>query len=121
MRSREKIAIALPHRTLPVISTEATRFLAHGLCALGRVGRNLSFSSKSCRKAIIFFLAALCSMAPRLATCQTSDEQIELSFRAGQRALKQSQFALAAEEFKKVLALDPTLVEAEVNLGLAYD
>ena len=29
-------------------------------------------------------------------------------------------FARATEEFKKVLALDPNLVEAEANLGLAY-
>ncbi len=34
--------------------------------------------------------------------------------------MQQQQFARAAEEFKKVLALDPTLIEAEVNLGLAY-
>jgi len=45
---------------------------------------------------------------------------VEQSFRAGQAALKQGEFVRAAEEFKKVLALDPTLVEAEVNLGLAY-
>ena len=32
----------------------------------------------------------------------------------------QGEFANAAQEFKKVLALDPTVVEAEVNLGLAY-
>jgi len=53
-------------------------------------------------------------------TCQTTEEQVELSFRAGQEAMKRSYFAHAAEEFKKVLALDPSLVEAEVNLGLAY-
>jgi tetratricopeptide (TPR) repeat protein len=34
--------------------------------------------------------------------------------------MKQGQFSRAAEDFKKVLALDPSLVEAEVNLGLAY-
>jgi tetratricopeptide (TPR) repeat protein len=34
--------------------------------------------------------------------------------------MKQGDYAHAVEEFKKVLALDPTLVEAEVNLGLAY-
>ncbi len=34
--------------------------------------------------------------------------------------MKQGQFVRAAEEFKKVLALDPSLIEAEVNLGLAY-
>ena len=71
-------------------------------------------------KRAALFLLLVWSMSPRLATCQTSEEQVELSFRAGQEALKQGQFARAAEEFKKVLALDPTLVEAEVNLGLAY-
>jgi tetratricopeptide (TPR) repeat protein len=55
-----------------------------------------------------------------VATCQTSEEQIELSFRAGQQDLQQREFGRAAEEFKKVLILDPTLVEADVNLGLAY-
>ncbi len=35
-------------------------------------------------------------------------------------ALHQGQFAQAAEEFKKVLQLDPALLEAQVNLGLAY-
>ena len=65
-------------------------------------------------------LLALWFIAPRSASCQTPEEQVELSFRAGQQALKQGEFAHAAEEFKKVLALDPNLVEAEVNLGLAY-
>jgi tetratricopeptide (TPR) repeat protein len=51
---------------------------------------------------------------------QTAEDALERSFHAGQQALQQGQFASAAEEFKKVLALDPTLVEAEVNLGLAY-
>ena len=72
-----------------------------------------------CMKAILLLLA-LCSLAPRFATCQTSEGQVEAFFRAGREALKQGQFARAAEEFKKVLALDPSLVEAEVNLGLAY-
>ena len=60
------------------------------------------------------------SVTPQLTTAQTSEDQIERSFRAGQEAMKQGQFARAAEEFKKVLALDPNLVEADVNLGLAY-
>ncbi len=34
--------------------------------------------------------------------------------------MQEGSFAHAVEEFKKVLALDPTLTEAEVNLGLAY-
>ncbi len=71
-------------------------------------------------KATVFLFLALWSLVPSFATCQTSEEQVEAFFRAGQGALKQGQFARAAEEFKKVLALDPSLVEAEVNLGLAY-
>jgi tetratricopeptide (TPR) repeat protein len=59
-------------------------------------------------------------MTPQFATCQTSEDQLERSFRAGQQAMKEGQFARAVENFKKVLALDPSLVEAEVNLGLAY-
>src|SRR3984893_13856046 len=71
-------------------------------------------------KATIFLFLALSSLVPSFATCQTSEEQVEAFFRAGKGALKQGQFARAAEDFKKVLALDPSLVEAEVNLGLAY-
>jgi tetratricopeptide (TPR) repeat protein len=71
-------------------------------------------------KATIVIFLALWSLVPASATCQTSEAQVEQFFRAGQEALKQGQFARAAEEFKKVLALDPSLVEAEVNLGLAY-
>ena len=48
------------------------------------------------------------------------EAQIAAHFRAGQEALRQGEFLRATEEFKKVLALDSTLVEAEVNLGLAY-
>jgi tetratricopeptide (TPR) repeat protein len=71
-------------------------------------------------KAAAFFLLALWLIAPKFATCQTSEEQVELSFRAGQTALSQGEFVRAAQEFKKVLALDPNLAEAEVNLGIAY-
>ena len=65
-------------------------------------------------------LVVLWSISPRAATGQTSEEQLELSFHAGQQALQQKEFARAAEDFKTVLALDPTLLEAQVNLGLAY-
>jgi len=54
------------------------------------------------------------------AKSQSAEEQIVGRFRAGQAALQQGQFAQAAEDFKKVLQLDPSLLEAEVNLGLAY-
>jgi tetratricopeptide (TPR) repeat protein len=75
---------------------------------------------KTWPKATIFIFLALWWLVPSCATCQTSEGQVEPLFRAGQEAMKQGQFARAAEEFKKVLALDPTLLEARVNLGLAY-
>jgi tetratricopeptide (TPR) repeat protein len=65
-------------------------------------------------------LLAIWSITPQLAASQTSEEQVEQSFRAGQDALRRGEFARAAEQFKKVLALDPNLPEAEINLGLAY-
>ncbi len=58
---------------------------------------------------------------PKWANGQSSEQDIETSFRAGQAALRQRRFSSCdRREFKKVLALDPSLVEAEVNLGLAY-
>jgi tetratricopeptide (TPR) repeat protein len=57
---------------------------------------------------------------PGVALGQSSEQDIETSFRAGQAALRQGDYRRAVEDFKKVLALDPTLVEAQVNLGLAY-
>ena len=71
-------------------------------------------------KVIAFFLLTFSVIVPGLATGQSSEQDVELSFRAGQAALRQGDFVRATEEFKKVLTLDPTLLEAEVNLGLAY-
>ncbi|MGB6687767.1 MAG: tetratricopeptide repeat protein [Terracidiphilus sp.] len=59
-------------------------------------------------------------IVPRSAVGQSSEQNIEITFRAGQTALRQGDFLRATEEFKKVLALDPGLIEAQVNLGLAY-
>jgi tetratricopeptide (TPR) repeat protein len=67
-----------------------------------------------------FFLLTFSVIVPGLAIGQSSEQEVELSFRAGQAALRQGDFVHATEEFKKVLSLDPTLLEAEVNLGLAY-
>jgi tetratricopeptide (TPR) repeat protein len=72
------------------------------------------------QRAIALGAAFILWTAPSAAPSQTADEKIEESFRAGQMALQQGQFAQAAEDFKKVLQLDPTLLEARVNLGLAY-
>ena len=65
-------------------------------------------------------LLTLSLKMPGFATGQSFEQEIETSFRAGQAALRQGDFARAAEEFKKVLALNPNLLEADVNLGLAY-
>src|SRR5215831_5440384 len=69
---------------------------------------------------IAISLISLSLLMLGIATAQSSEQQIESTFRAGQAALRQGNFVRATEEFKKVLALDPSLVEAEVNLGLAY-
>ena len=65
-------------------------------------------------RAIALFTAlVLLSLVPATAPCQIAEEQMERSFRAGQMDLQQGQFARAAEEFKKVLQIDPTLLEAQ--------
>jgi tetratricopeptide (TPR) repeat protein len=64
----------------------------------------------------LLFLLLLSGVAP----CQSSEQELEDSFRAGQAALKQGDYARAVDEFNNVLKLDPNLVEAEVNLGLAH-
>ena len=71
-------------------------------------------------KSITLSLIAFSVLLPGCALGQSSQQELETSFRAGQAALRQGDFVRAVEDFKKVLALDPGLVEAEVNLGLAY-
>jgi tetratricopeptide (TPR) repeat protein len=78
----------------------------------------LKFDRSGCSVALA--LLTLLLLVPGWGACQPSEQNIETSFRAGQAALRQGNFHRAAEEFKKVLALDPSLLEAEVNLGLAY-
>src|ERR1700687_327264 len=72
------------------------------------------------KKVTAFFLLTFSVIVPGFAASQSSEQDVELFFRAGQAALRQGDFARATEEFKKVLTLDPNLLEAEVNLGLAY-
>src|SRR6266478_739132 len=109
MRSRGNIAGILPRRN------SLTPHFRPNVATL-RTG----WPKNACARVLAFVFVALCLIAPSFGTCQTPEEQLELSFRAGQAALKQGEFVRAAEEFKKALALDPNLVEAEVNLGLAY-
>ena len=69
--------------------------------------------------ALIFLLAAWPTLQSQ-ANCQTVDEQVSLHFRAGQEALRQGELTHARDEFLKVLALDSTVAEARINLGLVY-
>lgn len=72
-------------------------------------------------KTVACFLLTFSTIVPGFAMGQSSrQEEVETSFRAGQAALRHGDFARAIEEFKKVLTLDPSLLEAEVNLGLSY-
>lgn len=49
-----------------------------------------------------------------------ANAELARHFRAGQEALQAGRPELAVEEFRKVLDLQPGLVEARANLGLAY-
>lgn len=71
-------------------------------------------------KTVALFLLAASLLMPQWAPGQSSEQEIETSFRAGQAALRKGDFRRATEEFKKVLALAPGMLEAQVNLGLAY-
>jgi tetratricopeptide (TPR) repeat protein len=51
---------------------------------------------------------------------QSPDEGVSAHFQAGQAAIKSGETEVAIREFQKVLSVDPTLLEAKVNLGLAY-
>ena len=70
--------------------------------------------------ATVAVLFAVCPVAQREGNCQTVEEQVSAHFRAGQTALRKGELVLAREEFLKVVALDPKLAEARVNLGLVY-
>lgn len=71
-------------------------------------------------KTVTLALLAISLLIPPPASGQSSTQDIQTPFRAGEAALKQGDFRHAADDFKKVLALDPSLPEAEVNLGLAH-
>jgi tetratricopeptide (TPR) repeat protein len=88
----------------------------------GRViprGQHLCYGNRATLTSLLVFLA-VCSIGQRAATCETVEEQVATHFRLGEEALKHGEFVRATEEFKTVLALDPGLLEAQVNLGLAY-
>jgi predicted Zn-dependent protease len=51
---------------------------------------------------------------------QAVEDQVQQHFQAGKQALEAGNAKAAVEEFKKVVALAPSLYQARVNLGLAY-
>ena len=67
-----------------------------------------------------FILICVWLFSIDIAISQGSRQDLESLFRAGQADLRQGNFDRAKQEFAEVLARDPALVEAEVNLGLAY-
>lgn len=71
-------------------------------------------------RAMLFLTLLFSLLANTAAIGQPSPQDVETYFRAGQAALRQGEFARAVDDFKHVLSIDPTLVEAEANLGLAY-
>ncbi|MCI0622658.1 MAG: tetratricopeptide repeat protein [Acidobacteria bacterium] len=57
---------------------------------------------------------------PRLFAQPSAESAIVAHFQAAQRAAREGHLDRAVEEYRKVLRLSPNLVEAQVNLGLAY-
>ena len=71
-------------------------------------------------QAIVLVLLALSVLTPCKALEQSAEQDVQAAFHAGQAALRHGDPARAVEDFKKVLTLAPNLIEAQVNLGLAY-
>lgn len=66
---------------------------------------------------VFFVLVLVAGLFAKTAVAQSGLEQ---HFRAGQAAMQSGDATVAVKEFQAALVLDPTLVEARVNLGLAY-
>ncbi len=63
---------------------------------------------------------ALQAWTETLPVAEANEKLVMLHFHAAQKAMQSHNPELAAQEFETVLRLDPTLVEAHINLGLAY-
>ena len=79
-----------------------------------------AYSPAWLKPATLALLLVFWQIALQPAVCRTVEEQVAEHFRVAQEALRQGELTRATEEFKKVLALDPELVEARINLGLVY-
>ena len=102
-------------------SGENSRNVAAISPAFSRAPAAKTYAGREPRLSLFLWASIFCFLiSSHFADCQSTEDQVARHFRAGQQAMLQGEFANAAQEFKKVLALDPGLVEAEVNLGLAY-
>lgn len=70
--------------------------------------------------AIVSAICAVAAPGQKRAAAGADKSGVVRHFRAGQQAIKSGEVDLAVKEYKTVLRLDPGLVEAQVNLGLAY-
>src|SRR5438552_14867033 len=64
----------------------------------------------------LFISPAILSARPQ----GPAENKVVVRFRAGQQSMQAGRFDQAVEDFKEVLRLQPDLVEARVDLGLAY-
>ncbi len=78
-----------------------------------------AFNWQRAAKALLMLLLVMAA-ANLSSGAQSSEETIANEFRAGQEAAAKRQFAVAIQNFRAVLKLDPSLAEARANLGLMY-
>jgi tetratricopeptide (TPR) repeat protein len=72
-------------------------------------------------QAAVFCIVCVLSPNPlSLDGAETDEAPVLVHFRAAQQAIQRGDINRAVSEYKTVLRLDPTLVEARINLGLAY-
>ncbi|MGH9448123.1 MAG: tetratricopeptide repeat protein, partial [Terriglobia bacterium] len=69
---------------------------------------------------VLLAISATRAAISRPAGPERQNSAVAEHFHAGQKALREGNFAEAVREFHQVLRLDPGLPEAEINLGLAY-
>jgi tetratricopeptide (TPR) repeat protein len=69
---------------------------------------------------IALFFLACCVMCVATAAAGVDQEAVIAHFQAAQQATQAGNIEQAVKEYRAVLQLDPTVIEARVNLGLAY-
>lgn len=89
------------------------------LASFDMSGRPVLFETKTSFRRLCG-LTVCCCLAAFGNQTQVPEQTVADHFRAGQRAAAAQQFERAIAEFRTVLKLDPTLVEARANLGLMY-